>query len=128
MVKMPPGPSAFCDVDDTLIVWNDKVGEELNLPQVEIECRGIMKTYYTNPYNLEYIRKLAARGHAIVLWSAGGSDWAEAVAYGLDLDEMIFAAMAKPTYYIDDIQDPKKILGRYEFYDVYGKRILLEDK
>jgi hydroxymethylpyrimidine pyrophosphatase-like HAD family hydrolase len=128
MVKMPPGPCAFFDIDDTLIIWKDDEGKIRNLPKVEVECRGIMEEYYINPYNLDYLKKLATRGHAIVVWSAGGADWAEAVCIALDIEHMVFAAMAKPTYYIDDIQDPKKILGRYEFYDVDGKRVLLEGK
>lgn len=125
---MPPGPCAYFDVDDTLIIWKDSDGKQRNLPQIEVDCRGIIETYYVNPYNLDYLKKLATRGHAIVLWSAGGADWAEAVAIGLEIEELVFAACAKPTYYIDDIQDPKKILGRYEFYDIDGNRVLLEGK
>lgn len=120
MHKMPAGPTAYVDVDDTLIVWDDKLGEKHDLPKVGIECRGIYETYHINPHNIKYLKKLATRGHAIFVWSAGGSDWAEAVIQALSLEQYVWAVGSKATYYVDDIKDPAKVLGKYKFYDVDG--------
>ena len=126
MYKMPAGPSVGVDVDDTLIVWDDKIGEKYNLPMVDITCRGLKKTYYINPYNIEYVKKLAVRGHAVFVWSAGGSDWAEAAIEALELTKYVWAVGGKFTYYVDDIKDPTRVLGKYKFYDVDGTN--MEDK
>lgn len=118
MFKIPNGPVAGFDIDDTLVCWNEIDGA----PTVEIECRGRKSLYSINSHNLDYLIKLSNRGHAIIVWSAGGSDWAEAVVKALKIENYVDAVSPKLTYYIDDVKDPAKIIGKYVFYDVNGKR------
>lgn len=121
MFKIPNGPTAYFDIDDTLIQWSYDGSERLD-DYVTIECRGRADRYLINRYNLEHLIKLSNRGHGIVVWSAGGSDWAEAVVKGLGIEKYVDVVAPKPTYYIDDIKDPSGILGKYAFYDMSGKR------
>ena len=119
---MPNGPTAYCDVDDTLISWI-RPGE--NTPEedkVTVTTRDISDTFVINHHNVEYIKKLAVRGHCVIIWSAGGSCWARAVAEALGLEKYIWAVMSKPTYFIDDIKDPKEFMGKHVFYDMMGNR------
>lgn len=121
MFKIPNGPAAYFDIDDTLIQWSDDGSDRLE-DYVTIECRGRVDKYLINRYNVEHLIKLSNRGHGIVVWSAGGSDWAEAVVKGLGIEKYVDVVAPKPTYYIDDIKDPSGILGKYAFYDMSGKR------
>lgn len=118
MYKMPSGPSAYFDVDDTIIEWNRPVDGESDL--VEIECRDIRAIYKVNKHNIDYLHKLASRGHAIILWSAGRSDWAEAVCYALKLNNVVDACLSKPTYYVDD-RPCTEWMGKHKFYTITGE-------
>ena len=121
MYKVPNGPTAYFDVDDTIVQWSDDGVNRLE-DYVTIECRGRVGKYLINRHNLEHLIKLSNRGHGIILWSAGGSDWAEAVAKALKIEKYVDVVAPKPTYYIDDVKDPARILGKYAFYDIDGKR------
>jgi len=66
---------------------------------------------------------MAARGHAIVVWSGGGADWAEAVVKALKLEEFVDVVTAKPTYYIDDIAGAREWIGKHGYFTLEGERI-----
>lgn len=121
MYKVPNGPTAYIDIDDTLIQWNFVEGYDV-IDYVVIECRGRVGKYLINRHNLEHLIKLSNRGHGIIVWSAGGSDWAEAVVKGLGIEKYVDVVAPKATYYIDDIKDPARVLGKYAFYNIDGKR------
>ena len=121
MYKVPNGPTAYFDIDDTLIEWNYIEGYGIT-DYIVIECRGRVGKYLINRHNLEHLIKLSNRGHGIIIWSAGGSDWAEAVVKGLGIEKYVDVVAPKATYYIDDIKDPARVLGKYAFYDLNGKR------
>lgn len=121
MYKLPSGPSAYCDIDSTLIEW-DVPKNATSSDIVTVNCRGIEHDFYVNKHNLEFIIKLAARGHVVICWSAGGSDWCEAVIKALGVEKYIWAVMSKPTYYIDDIKDSNEWIGKYRFYDFDGNK------
>ena len=121
MYKMSPGPSVYVDVDDTLIMWSkpENYREE---DLIEITCRGVTDKYVVNRHNLHHLIKMGSRAHAIVVWSAGGSDWAEAVVKALDIGKYVEAILTKPAYYIDDVKDTSRFMGKYAYYDYDGKR------
>jgi len=121
MYKVPNGPTAYIDIDDTLIQWNFVEGYPKD-DYVLIECRDRQEEYLINRHNLEHLIKLSNRGHGIIVWSAGGSDWAEAVVKGLGIEKYVDVVAPKATYYIDDIKDPARVLGKYAFYNIDGKR------
>lgn len=120
--KVTCGPTAFFDCDDTLVMWNIPANfpvEEL----VRCECRNFVEYLAPNKYNIDLLVKMAKRGHSIVIWSGGGADWAEAVVIGLGLQDYVSVVTSKPTYYIDDICNPKEWIGKHGYFDLKGKRI-----
>jgi phosphoserine phosphatase len=119
--KMPDGPSAYVDIDDTIIKWAEPTASDWH-NSVEIEVRGIKESFLVNEHNLNYVKKLAVRGHIIVFWSAAGAIWCEAVVKALGLEKIVSAVMSKPTYYIDDIADSNKFMGKHVFFDENGNR------
>lgn len=121
MIKIPSGPSAFFDIDDTIVCW-EKPDTATKEDIVSIDCRGVVSDFYINKHNLDFLIKLAKRGHAVVCWSAGGSDWAEAVVKALSIEKYVCAVATKPTYYIDDVKDSNEWIGKYRFYDFDGKK------
>lgn len=119
--KLPAGPSAYFDVDDTLLMWDmPEVAEATSI--VTVTCRGKTQQRYVNHFNLDLLIKMAQSGHAIVVWSAGGSDWAEAAVKALEIEEFVHVVASKPTYFIDDISDPARVLGKHGYFDINGKR------
>lgn len=101
MYKLPEKPTSFFDVDNTLIfAWSD-IGDDLKSKLPMIEINGLM--FYVHETHCQKLRELKARGHTVVVWSAGGADWAETVVNLLGLAESVDAVMAKPSWYFDDL-------------------------
>jgi len=119
--KLEAGPVACFDVDDTLLMW-DMAKTVLENEIVTVVCRGKSQERQVNPFNLDLLIKMSNSGHSIVVWSAGGSDWAESAVKALGIEKYVDIVMKKPTYYIDDIADPAKILGKHGYFDINGKR------
>lgn len=83
------------DVDDTLILW-DKGNITFNHIPVEI-----------HQVHVEAIKKHKARGQFVIVWSAGGAQWAkEAVDY-LGIGEYVDIVMRKPLVMYDDVSPEK---------------------
>lgn len=124
MIKVPAGPTAYFDVDDTLVMWDLPEDIKINDDRlVTVICRGHSNRVLPNPYNINLLKKMKKRGHAIIIWSAGGSDWAESVIKALDLEDLVDVVATKPTYYIDDIKDPAHILGKHGYFNINGERM-----
>lgn len=121
MYKVTPGPTVAVDCDDTLVAWS--IPEGWTGDTVEVECRGYINILVPNVHNIKLLKKLATRGHAIIVWSGGGSDWAEAVVKALDLEEYVEVVSGKLQYFIDDVSDPRKWMGKHGFFTLDGKRI-----
>ena len=120
MYKVPCGPTIFCDVDDTLVMWS--IPDNWNKDLVTVECRGHISHLAPNDHNINLLKKMAKRGHYVVVWSAGGADWAEAVVKALNLEEFVEVVTGKPTYYIDDKANPKDWIGKHGYFDINGNR------
>lgn len=120
--KVPPGPVAYFDVDDTLVMWS--LPKDFNEPEklIQVLCRNKTERCLPNVHNINLLRSMSRRGHGIIVWSAGGSDWAEAVVDALGLNEYVDVVTAKPTYYIDDVVNPAHILGKHGYFTIDGKR------
>lgn len=124
MFVMPDGQNCYCDIDETLVLWEPPQSdvkyskEEL----ITVTVRNITRKFRINKYNIDYIEKLAVRGHLIILWSAAGALWAEAVAKALDIEHLVTACMSKPTYFVDDIKDANQFMGKHVFFDENGVR------
>jgi phosphoglycolate phosphatase-like HAD superfamily hydrolase len=91
------------DVDDTLIMWH---AEDLS-KAIQIDDPYIKGcTYNLVPHegHIQLMKKYKARGFTIVVWSAGGVDWAENVVKALKLEEFVDAVFTKPCRYVDDLK------------------------
>lgn len=118
MHVMPSGPAVYCDVDTTLIEWDEPKDPDLTQ---YVEING--KWFYKNRHNIEYLKKFSERQHPVIVWSGSGARWAEMVVKALGLQDYVWAVMSKPTYYIDDIENPKVWIGKHRFYTLDGNAI-----
>lgn len=96
-------PIAYFDVDDTLVSW-EHYGKQLP-GMVEFEDPHTHGSLFLEVIteHIESMKKHKLRGHTIIVWSAGGADWAEEVVTKLGLRSMVDAVMSKPDWFYDDI-------------------------
>jgi len=119
--KVKSQPTAFFDCDDTLVMWNLPDVTALEDKVISIYCDGNKSEVHVNQKNVDLLIKLSQRGHSIVVWSAGGSNWAEAVVRDLHLEDFVDVVTSKPSYYIDDVKDSSSWMGKYSYFDIDGK-------
>lgn len=123
MHKVTNGPTAYFDVDSTLLEWDLPEGVDINDDElVYVRCRGHSERLLPNEHNIKLLRQFAKRGIAIIVWSAGGSDWAEAAVQALDLEEFVSVVTSKPHYYIDDLENPREFMGKHIFININGEK------
>lgn len=101
MIKIPDKPIVFSDVDDTLVMW--KPPTEYEEECVAFDNNGVIEYCLPHKKHIELLRQFKARGHTVVVWSQGGSDWAEQVIKKLGIEDIVDIVMPKPFWYIDDI-------------------------
>lgn len=90
----------YVDCDDTLVMWN--ISSYPTLPHIELDCYGPV-VLAPNQKNINLVKKFKKLGYSIIVWSATGADWAEAVSKALDLDGIVSLYLTKPSYYLDDL-------------------------
>ena len=111
MYIAPNTPTAFFDVDDTLVMWRT--------PEFNEETTKIAgNNYIINWNNVNYLRKLHNRRHYIIVWSKAGTQWCKDVVEGLDLQNHVDCIISKPTYYIDDIENTNSFMGKHVYKDI----------
>ena len=84
--------------------WRDTAIEEVD--RVFIKDPYLENRTYLlriNHTHVDLLKKHKARGKSIVVWSAGGYEWALAVVKALELETFVNLVMAKPTAYVDDL-------------------------
>lgn len=87
------------DVDDTLVLW----GMPQHPDAIELKNGDYVESLVPHKKHIELIKQAKFRGHAVVVWSQGGEDWALAVVKALKLEEYVDVVMAKPMWYVDDL-------------------------
>lgn len=116
MIVLPSDQTVFCDVDDTLVLWSP-TQEQSDSSGIWIECPGsyalIDGELVTSPSwkqklvphskHVEQLKQHKARGHTVVVWSAGGWEWARAVVEALGLQQYVDLVISKPTWCYDDL-------------------------
>ena len=102
-------PTVFFDVDDTLVMWDEK----LKGNTVCIVCDGHFVHMVRNEGNIEELKRHGSRGIDVIVWSKGGAYWAEIVIKALKLERYVAAIMHKPFCYYDDLKNP---LGERRYY------------
>lgn len=97
MITFKTPPTMF-DVDDTLIMWQDTHPEA-----VEMTIGAYTERVVIHHEHIKALKLHKFRGHTIVVWSAGGAEWAEKVVIALGLEAWVDVCMDKPAWYYDDI-------------------------
>ncbi len=100
----------FIDVDDTLVMWGKSGVIGKDLIEITDPHYGKVETLAPHKGHIKVLKDRKARGSFIVVWSAGGFAWAEAVITALGLTDYVDLIMTKPHIYIDD-KMPDSILG-----------------
>lgn len=99
------------DIDDTLISWKPiEPGEEPPHPSCvrqSIYFDGKTLEYWKYPDNILSVETHSHKGHAIIVWSGSGYQWAAAVVQALGLGSVVDIIMAKPRWLLDDMLPEK---------------------
>jgi phosphoserine phosphatase len=126
MIVIPCKQATFFDVDDTLVMW-DATPEQLEERGVDFTCPGSLVTIdecgtegfapewkqrlLPHRVHIEQLKKHKQRGHTIIVWSAGGYDWAAAVVKALGLENYVDLVISKPSWFYDDLM-PSEFMGK----------------
>ena len=113
-VKVFDRPTVFFDVDDTLVMWDEKHKGNT----VCINCDGHLNHMIRNEGNIAELKRHGSRGIDVIVWSKGGAYWAEIVIKALKLECYVAAVMNKPFCYYDDLKNP---LGEHRYYPLGEK-------
>jgi hypothetical protein len=114
----------FVDVDDTLIMWSgthtSTIPNDL-LVKVQDPYSPTVISLIKHIGHIKILKDRKARGACIIVWSAGGYRWAEAVVKALALEASVDMIMSKPIMYIDDspseeFMGPRVYLGKDSVY------------
>ncbi len=74
----------YVDVDRTLIMW--ETGDN----------------WHPHKEHIDLLRQFAYQGHGVVIWSAGGVDWAVKAVKLLEIENLVDLVITKPDWFIDD--------------------------
>lgn len=107
----------FIDCDQTLVMWGKAKKHE---KVIAITCPYSAKQEILRPHksHIKVLKDRHVRGSFIVVWSASGYQWANAVVKALGLEAYVDQVMSKPQMYIDD-KKAKEVLGE-RLYIPYG--------
>jgi phosphoserine phosphatase len=109
MITIKSTKIVYFDVDSTLVTAQSDLAhlEE----KLWIEKRG--RRFYIHNKHGEILQDFKARGHTVVVWSAGGAEWAETVVKLLGLTESVDLCIDKPDWYFDDLKADVWLEGKH---------------
>lgn len=112
MITFKERKTVYFDCDDTLLEW--KTCNETTTGAIKIENNG--HEFYKKVIfeNVEALIDHSMAGHVIVVWSAGGSTWAETIVKALGIENYVDVVLNKPDFYYDD-KDPSHWLPERQF-------------
>lgn len=93
--------TVFVDCDDTLCIWDYTNEQKEN--GIKFNNYGYEVYLVPHKRHIESIKLHKARGHRIVVWSAGGWEWALEVVKTLQLTEYVDVVLSKPKWFYDDL-------------------------
>jgi len=117
MIVIPGNNIVFFDVDDTLILWSP-TQEQLEKYGIDITCdKSMIPNWKSEPVpsgvwitrivphnvHIEELKKYKMRNHTVVVWSAGGYNWAKIAVKALKLEDYVDLVISKPTWIYDDL-------------------------
>jgi len=117
VIKLGDKPIVCFDVDDTLIMWgktDHRTGEADTISFTD--HAGIKFTTKFHRKHVENIKTHKSRGHYVIVWSAGGGEWAAKAVEILGLEKYVDQCMNKPSWCFDDLQ-PDKYMPRSRFLE-----------
>lgn len=97
---MAPGQVAYFDVDNTLVFAANEVPDLEISPENWVRICG--REFYMHRPHVETIKDFKARGLIVVVWSAGGAQWAALVVEALGLTKDVDFCLTKPNWIFDD--------------------------
>jgi len=105
----------YFDVDETIILHQDKKYKKLK----KIKIRDpydptLVHTVSIHKSHVYWLKIMARRGSKIVVWSAGGRPWAQAVVDALGLNEFVSFCLGKPNAIYDDEPVVLKCIPRWD--------------
>lgn len=102
MLVLKNDMTAYFDVDDTLVMW----GASPDDPKaMQITSKDGLVSAWVTPHE-RHIKKMIehkVRGQLVVVWSAGGWDWAHETVKKLGLSQYVDLVIAKPQWAWDDL-------------------------
>lgn len=91
------------DVDQTLVVWNEGITEFHSDLEIRNPYDGMQVLVQVHSPHVRLLRQMKARGRFVIVWSAGGYEWAKSVVEALGLTNHVDLIMTKPIAYVDDV-------------------------
>lgn len=107
--KLADKRTVFCDVDDTLIMWDADINDP-NSKVLSLENGNLVVRLHK--VHIELVKNLYTIGWNVVVWSQGGSDHADAVVKQIGLANYVHVVMPKPESYIDDLPFEQQYIKR----------------
>lgn len=92
----------YCDVDDTLVIWDYPIELEL-YDAIEFNNYGYKQLLLPNYNNIQSLKEFKLRGALVVVWSQSGGAWANEVVKKLQLEDVVDLVISKPKWLIDDL-------------------------
>lgn len=113
------------DIDDTLIIWDKTSYSGGSFGYVAVKCphEKITTHHRVHQRHVKFLKRMKAKGLTIVVWSQGGTAWAEAVVKALGLEDHVDFVMSKPEKCVDDLPNASDIIGKVFFLDEKGHSI-----
>ena len=112
MVTFKERKTVYFDCDDTLLEW--KTCNEDEVGSIRIENNGHRFYKKAISANISALIDHSLAGHLVVVWSAGGSTWAETIIKALQIEPYVDVILSKPDFYYDD-KDPSHWLPERQF-------------
>lgn len=100
MFTCKSGRTTYFDVDDTLLEW--KSCDEHTKDAVKVRNNGHVFYKRAILANINALKDHSRAGHIVIVWSAGGVEWATAVVEALQLKDFVDVILTKPDWYYDD--------------------------
>ena len=102
MIKLPDINTVCFDCDDTLVM-HDLASEIMEAKGIRIDIHNYSFFVVPHEEHIKLLKEFKANNKVVIVWSQGGSDWAEAVVDALNLREYVDLCVCKPHWFVDDL-------------------------